>query len=662
MQKQRDGTMSMLSERVRKLKELLVMMEREPQKFAQEAICAPHILEKLLPDGCDQAITRDLSPRKQVRATFRFKVLEYITHDILTRDHEGILGSLFLWEMYLNRPEIGQYRSISMKDVADYWSNLDSQIDFMDGPLKQYLVVCGKNELSQSVQKFNGSDKGIPLLLNRIQPNAIQPRDNQVRTLNNYLNAAVERLALDVERATLETLEKTAAETPQIDHPEQVPAKLDVLTILQELMRRKCKDLSPACGIEITDKTAIFKTIESDSGAFRLNWIEAVDLFRNASGVLVSTPHTGRTTYIKMLALKNADTETDCVVVYINAVDLKTYALLKRSVYEFIADQLVQENLAGTESHDVFVADLQHAERNGKIVFFIDDPEALNPEQESEIILQFSLCRQVFFVTTPWAAASVKGLMAEYNPNREIKTYSLGKLTPAEREELVSCLGQQYAGFQDAANKFLAHTYSNLFDQPIGLVALAAEYLRTGGCLSELFTAQRIMNTLMVQAGLDSYKINFNNLSRKSFRLAYLSVILANRTSKNDSKNINEDQQLFWPVYILNEDFSLQPSARDAFIRTFLEPDPNEPRLVRFFFRDLHYLLVAIHYAIQDVWNGRFIGSPKDENSSCIPMEQRSPNLDPNSIVRLYQMELLSYMMCPEVEMESGRKLPGGGS
>ncbi len=648
--------MSSLSERARKLKELLVMMEREPQKFAQEAICGPRILEKLQPNGCQQAIARDLSPRKQAWATLRFKVLEYIANDIFLRDHEAILGSLFLWEMYLNRPEVGQYRNEAMKDVVDYWSNPDSLIDFMDGPVKDYLDVCGKNELSRTVHEFSSSDKGIFLLLNRIKPNDTQSRDNQVRTLNNYLNATVERLALEVERASLETLEKPAAEPSRVDHPETVSAAPDVITLLRELMRRKYKDLPSVWGFKITDKTAIFRTIESDSGAFRLDWSEVLNLFRNASGVLVSPPHTGRTTYVKMVAIKNADVETEGVAVYISALDLKTYALLKRSVYEFLADKLIHDGLADVENYGALVASAQHAERKGKITFFIDDPEDMNPEQESAVILQFSLCRQVFFVTTPWAATAVRVLMAEYNSNREMKTYSLRKLAPVERDELVSSLGQQYSGFQDAANKFLAHTYSNLFEQPIGLVTLAAEYLRTGGFPCELFTAQRIMNTLLVQAGLDSYEINFNTLSRKNYRLAYLSGILANLTTSsyiNDIVRIVEEPKLFWPVSILNEVFGLEKSARDSFVRTFLEPDLDNPRLVRFFFRDLHYLLVAIHYVLPDVWEGRFIGSPKDENSSCIPLEQRSPNLDPNSIVRLYQMDLLSYLMRREVEVDS---------
>jgi len=44
-------------------------------------------------------------------------------------------------------------------------------------------------------------------------------------------------------------------------------------------------------------------------------------------------------------------------------------------------------------------------------------------------------------------------------------------------------------------NVFLSHTYSNLFEHPIGLVTLAAEYLRTGDYLSELFIPSGMGNT-----------------------------------------------------------------------------------------------------------------------------------------------------------------------
>lgn len=646
--------MAKLSDRATRLKELLVMMECEPQKFAQEALCDPRILTKLLPEDCEPAIANDPSPRKRTKTTLRFKALEYIANGTLTRDHAAILGPLFFWEMYLNRPEVGQYREISLDKVVDYWCDPGSLIDFMDGPVKHYLEIYGKNELSRSVQEFSNSDKGISLLLNRILPNSKQSRTNQVRGLANFLNATTDRLALEIERVSLEIHGVSALAMPQGDPSKTAPPAPDILPRLREFIRRNCKNLSPLCGIQMEDKTLIFRTFETDSDPLHSKRIESVEPFRNTTGVLVSPPHTGKTTYVKMLALKNAEAETDCVAVYINAVDLKNYALLKRSVYEFVVNQLIGEGLAKEEDFEMDVAALQHADRNRKIIFFVDNPEGLNSEQESALILLFSFCKQVFFVTTPWAAASVKSLMAEYNPNREVKTYSLRKLTPSERDELVSFLGQQYAGFQEAADKFLAHTYSSLFDQPIGLVALAAEYLRTGGFLSELFTAQRIMNALLVQAGLDSYEINFHTLSRKSYRLAYLSIILDNlNTPKNNIVRMGEDPKLFWPVSLLVEDFSLQPKARDAFVRTFLEPDPNDPRLVRFFIRDLQYLLVAIHHVISDVWEGRFIGVPKDVVNSCVPLEQRSPDLDPSSIVQLYQVDLLSYFMNREVDVDT---------
>ena len=292
------------------------------------------------------------------------------------------------------------------------------------------------------------------------------------------------------------------------------------------------------------------------------------------------------------------------------------------------------------------VAALKKADRIGKIIFFIDDPAALPPEQESAVILLFSLCRQVFFVTTPWEASVVRGLMTEYNPGREVRTYSLQNLSPAERDELVSSLDQQYPGFLEAAKQFLAHTYSNLFEQPIGLVTLAAEYLRTGGYLSELFIANRIFNSLLVQNGLNAYQIFFNLLSRKNYRIWYLSGTLAKCI---DDENINvrmfEGSDLFWPEDTLHEVFGTENKAREAFVRTFLEPDPHNPRLVRFFFKDLHYFLAAIDNVVESDPKGKFISSLRELDNYSTPLECRSPNLNPKSIMRLYQMDLLPYLM-----------------
>ena len=153
MEKPSENQSYKLSERAKRLKDLLEMMENEPQKFAQEALCDPRLLNKLLPEACDQAIATDPSPRKRTKTTLRFKVLEYMANAIHTQKpkyQNAILGALFLWEMYLNRLEIGQYRSIELEGVVDFWCKKDSLIDFMNGPLRQYLERHQKKELFRS--------------------------------------------------------------------------------------------------------------------------------------------------------------------------------------------------------------------------------------------------------------------------------------------------------------------------------------------------------------------------------------------------------------------------------------------------------------------------------------------------------------------------------
>ncbi len=181
MEKQSEKPSNNLSERAQRLKKLLVMMENEPQKFAQEALCDPRLLNKLLPEDCDRAIATDPSPRKRTRTTLRFKVLEYIATDILTQDQDAILGALFLWEKYLNRLEKGQYRRIGLKSVVDFWSKKDSLIDFMNGPLSQYLEGDQKKEFFRSFQEFNTPGNGIShCYWTASNPIDVQSRDNQV--------------------------------------------------------------------------------------------------------------------------------------------------------------------------------------------------------------------------------------------------------------------------------------------------------------------------------------------------------------------------------------------------------------------------------------------------------------------------------------------------
>ncbi len=131
-----------------------------------------------------------------------------------------------------------------------------------------------------------------------------------------------------------------------------------------------------------------------------------------------------------------------------------------------------------------------------------------------------------------------------------------------------------------------------------------------------------------------------------------LSGILAyQNTAENKRVVPGEDSGLFWPIYTLDNFFGLRNPACDPFARSFLEPESNDPRMVRFFFRDLHYLLVAINNALLYMREDRFIGSPRDLENSSTPLERRSPNLDMNSIVRLYQMDLLTYIMRSEAEV-----------
>ena len=54
----------------------------------------------------------------------------------------------------------------------------------------------------------------------------------------------------------------------------------------------------------------------------------------------------------------------------------------------------------------------------------------------------------------------------------------------------------------------------------------------------------------------------------------------------DENKNVRmfEGSNLFWPEYTLHDVFGIENEAREAFVRTFLEPDPPQPAPVRFFF------------------------------------------------------------------------------
>ncbi len=155
------------------------------------------------------------------------------------------------------------------------------------------------------------------------------PEITRYRTFTNYLNATVERLALEIESASLEILGVSALATAEVDPSEIVLPRPDILPRLREFVRRNCKDPAPLYDIQMDYKNAIFRTFNTNSDPLCPMRIESAELFRKTSGVIISPRHSGKTIYVKMLALKTAEAGTDYVAIYINAVELKTFAQLK---------------------------------------------------------------------------------------------------------------------------------------------------------------------------------------------------------------------------------------------------------------------------------------------------------------------------------------------
>ena len=170
---------------------------------------------------------------------------------------------------------------------------------------------------------------GFQHCLTASNPIHVQSRPSQNRTFTNYLNRTVERLALEIELASLEILGVSALATPEVDPSEIVLPRQDILPRLRELVRRNGNDPAPLYDIQMDYKNAICRTFNTNLDPSCSKRFESAELFRKTSGVIISPPHTGKTTYVKMLALKTAEADTDYVVVYINAVDLKTFAQLK---------------------------------------------------------------------------------------------------------------------------------------------------------------------------------------------------------------------------------------------------------------------------------------------------------------------------------------------
>ncbi len=681
----------------------LKMMNLKPSEFEREKICDEKLLQKLLPAGC-QILVSNSSVVKKTRETLKYWTLEYIFKTLCGRQsfdeqYRVVLGSLILWNQYLDNPGARKAKKLKLREAISSWKDAKEIKLFFNTQVKDHIVSyhSDKKEAIETIFNEGRFEKMTADILKIISVSNDPLSANQIRGLGEYSYMVINVLALEIDDACREvSAELAKSKAPGSDDFIPGLAVPNVVVLLHMLMQMRCQELPSSCGVTISDATAISRTIESDAGTMRLNYGEALSIFHGSSGVFVGLPHSGRTTFQKLMVFENTkSTVSEIIPIHLSACDLKPYVFGWDAPFEFLADQLIKEELVGVEPHKFLVASLKDLDRAGRILFFIDDLEQLaNTDEEMAILRQFALCKSVFFTTTPWSADRILTLMKGINSNRDLKKYSLCTLSHEEKLELLRNLSSGELGGSEKTSELLTNTFSTLLDFPIGIAALFAEVL-AGNNITEFNISIRVMNDLLERSGLQSYKIDFNHLPPKitldeftsvRYKFEMLGELLAYRKPSDRFNTtltkIGNGDDLFWASSNLDAIFGSNSVEKSIFERTFLEPKFGDLKTMRFFFPDLHYIILAIHYVIPDINSGTFFGAlfvesyyaptsqldyDLDEISLLYPdrstgdfklftkvedrrfarPSQSDSGLDKSSIVRQYQIQLLSMFLKP---------------
>jgi hypothetical protein len=479
---------SRVDPRAQALKDLLTTINNFPRR-AKEFLLGNSENQQHLADAFHFP-PEQLAPTsdEQIRRLVQWLLLSlFVTnYQKATRENHFLLGLLFFWHTYLV-PVAASRSTPPLSRVVAYVAlptNLEefareaqrwAKFAYADDPqtLRAILPLLIPEHFRKTLLV------GIPA----------NPTDTERRTFGNYLNLAAREVALRIEAIVLDAFSprrqmnqvalsqtEPSPSSGKISVEVRPPSRLNWIAgeLVRICFRLPAIDGDCLRADGYLERSLPFRSLR---GQPRLpafikgssTKVEAMSGF--ISGVLGS----GRTAWMKWLTYQYSRVFLHYpdapLAVYFSALDFVVHARNRRSVNDFITDELIAR--AGrAEDMQFLPEELRRLDRAGKLLLLVDDLDRLSDADQVEVMTQLTFSPAVVFAVLPW---QVDKLLLQCK-RTHIGLLALPPLSEQERGTLVDRLyANPHYGFDLETVDQLFQDLPDLSRSPLGIVVILEE-------------------------------------------------------------------------------------------------------------------------------------------------------------------------------------------
>jgi hypothetical protein len=449
------------------LKRWLAMLRTRPSLLANERIGDPTLLARLLPEHLRRNISADRSVPEQVSSVFRQLVLEFLVNDLNASRYIQGVSWVLIWFTYLDRERLKFAGRMTIAGVVNTFCNEDLLGQFLVNDVKGFVDQSSpENIVLINTLKVVSYDEALRLLMGEMSKGR--------KTISNYLNSGIQRLVEYIKVTVPELLSDDPG--PDESTVKMQPAESADANILNTFLQQTIIDtetLSTAFGYSISTDDYLRRDFETlrIAGDPLAPVIPADGIadFARISGLLVGEAGSGRTSHLIKLArvLVQMYPQTRVLPVYFRAPDFLPFARAQRTLYEFIAAQVLMAAGDGSTGR------LKSLDAAGRLFLLGDDLDRLSREEQGLVLPHFALLPNLLLSALPWQVDWIRQQICLPSINRQhFGVFQLAGLSPDQQHDMLSLLARGGEPFDFPLAGLVQEESPWLASLPLGLVAI----------------------------------------------------------------------------------------------------------------------------------------------------------------------------------------------
>jgi len=389
----------------------------------------------------------------------------------------------------------------------------------------------------------------------------------------------------------------------------EIPLELG-LELLRVLMRKNWSFATSALGISVPINDRDDRNVQMGSSEILHTAVDnLIPYLLGSSGIISSRPFSGLSTFLRSLALTWDEPSKDGVC-YIDAESFYRYVTARRSLYAYLADQMVTAGLIESEQRETVSQQIEQVISHGHVIIFVDNLHKLSETKVVETIQFLSFVPQVYYAVRTSEIPLITGELTKFSP--ALVSLKLLDLDCHQQDvillKILQALNRTDA-FDDMNKKLLELRRDpgehDILTSPLGILALATQT----GSLKTMRTRIifSVLDEILAREGFGSFTLKPTVADKVSLNLLLFAGWVSSFASNSLRLSSGERAHLAWRLMqdeykIFDENGYLPLLGSALFSQDVFKEEFGFAHSYWFAFRDIALFFIAANTYDRSRW------------------------------------------------------------